>query len=386
MRLLIAAVFLCWGGIAPTSAANVEEAEFSKTVKASLVFRDSFDASRHYPHVLRVFLRLQNVHDATVTWTANSISAIEAELLDKEGKPVPMPAQAVNFPSSDLPFLLPFGSRLDWLISHGGVSMIGDRQDKYALMIGAKGWLIPKETLSDYSLRIRLRGVPWNPWNSIENQGGAKLLLDIPPTKIELPRDSTIIAIGPWSKPVADDRGYAVRGRLVLSEERLADQQDEVAMYVEFQDASEHVGNSMRLFCEMGKSDFRDEHRAGLQCELRDKDHRLVEPESYPFSGATPRSEWVTLPADAAIRVRASPFGVYRPGAMAITPHLNKLWVIADDDANEYFLAGTFTVAPANEQESSVEEHVWRGTIELPPVRIVGRRHGQGVHPADVAH
>jgi hypothetical protein len=377
MRIVNAAVFLCLLGIAPVSAANVEEAEFSNTVKAALVFRDDFDASRHYPHVLRVFLRLQNVHDAAVTWTANSIAAIEAELLDKDGKPVPMPPQAVNFPSSDLPFLLPFGSRLNWLITHGGVTMTGDRKDKYALMVGAKGWLIPKETLSDYSLRIRLRGVPWNPWSSIEDQGNAKLLLDVPPTRIDLPRDSTTIAIGPWSKPVTDDRGYAVRGRLVLCEKRVADQRDEVVMYVELQDASEHVRNSMRLYCEMGKSDLRPEYKGGLQCELRDKNHRLVEPQSYPFGGASPRSEWVTLPADAAIRLRASPFGVHRLGAMAITPHLNKLWVIADDDANEYFLAGTFTVAPADEPDSPGKEHVWRGTIELPPVRIAGRHHAQ---------
>lgn len=382
MRLLIAAVFLCWGGAAPVSAANVKEVEFSNIVKASLVFRHDFDASRHYPHVLRVFLRLQNVHDAAVTWTANSISSIEAELLDKRGNLVPMPPQAVNFPSSDLPFLLPFGSRLDWLISHGGVSIIGDAKDKYALMVGAKGWLIPKETVSDYSLRIRLRGVPWQ---SLTEQADMKLLIDVPATRIELADDAMIVAAGPWSKAVADDQGYAVRGRLVVREMfhgysvryKSTRENREAAVYVELENASAHVGNSMRLFCAMGKSDFRPEHKGGLQCELRDKDDRLIEPESYPFGGATPRSEWVTLPTDAAIRLRASPFGVYRPTAMAITPYVNKLWVIADDDANEYFLAGTFTVAPADEQSLTGEEHVWRGTIELPPVRIVGRRHAQ---------
>jgi hypothetical protein len=179
------------------------------------------------------------------------------------------------------------------------------------------------------------------------------------------------IAAGEWSKAVADSRAYALRGRLVLCEKRLGDDRREVAV---LQDASEAVGGSMRLFCDFGKTDFRPKYKGGLQCELRDKDKQPVKSTSYPFGGAIPKSQWVTLPTDATIRLRASPFGVHRVKAMAITPHLGKLWVIGDDDPNEYFLSGTFTVDPVADRIPPGEEHVWRGTIDLPAVRIVNQR------------
>ena len=193
MRPLIIAAWLCaaWPPIVFGSEKSEEKPEFGRIVKASLEFRHDFDRSHHYPHVLRVFLRLENVHDAAVTWVANSISGIEVELLDGEGKPAPMPPQAASVPSSDHPFFLPFGSRLDWLISHGGVAMTEDAKGKCAIVVGGKGWLIPKESLSEYSLRIRLRGAPWK---SMRNEAPAKVLLDIPPTKIKLPKNSEVAA------------------------------------------------------------------------------------------------------------------------------------------------------------------------------------------------
>jgi hypothetical protein len=183
-----------------------------------------------------------------------------------------------------------------------------------------------------------------------------------------------IIAAGEWSKPVADSRGYAVRGRLVLAEKSVSRDRRQVVVYVELQDASEAVGGSMRLFCEFGKTDFRPEYKRGLQCELQDKDKRPVKSTPFPFSGAVPKSEWVTLPSDATFRLRASPFGIHRAKALAIAPDLGKLWVIADDDPNEYYLSGTFTVDPATDRIPPGKEHVWRGTIVLPAVRVVNQR------------
>ena len=183
-----------------------------------------------------------------------------------------------------------------------------------------------------------------------------------------------VIAEGEWSKPVADTRGSAVRGRLVLCQKIVSDERREVAVYVELQDASEAIGSGMLLFCDFGKSDFRPEYKGGLQCEMRDKDKKIVAATGYPFGGAVPISEWVKLPADATIRLRASPFGIHRPKAMAISPEINKLWVIGDDDANEYFFSGTFTVAPADDRKPPGDGHVWRGTIELPAVKIKNKR------------
>lgn len=159
---------------------------FSNVVKASLLFRDDFDPARRYPHILKVFLRLDNVHDSEVSWVANGVTGIEAELLDANGKPVPNPPTGASIQSNPRPFNLPYGSRLDWLITHGGVSMAADATNKYALVIGRQGWLIPIESAGSYSLRIRLRGFPWASDLLPEKRGQPKLLLDLAPTKLQI--------------------------------------------------------------------------------------------------------------------------------------------------------------------------------------------------------
>jgi hypothetical protein len=181
---------------------------------------------------------------------------------------------------------------------------------------------------------------------------------------------SKVIASGDWSKPVADARGYAVRGRLVLCEKPAGDDRRHVAVYVELQDASQAIGGPMRLFCDFGKHEFRPEYKGGLDCDLRDQHKQLVKTAPSAFGGAVPRSEWVTLPSDATIRLRASPFGISRVKAKAICPHLGKLWEIADDDPNDYFLSGTFTVDPPADAPAVGNDHVWRGTIPLSAMRI----------------
>lgn len=182
------------------------------------------------------------------------------------------------------------------------------------------------------------------------------------------------IAVGEWSQPVTDTRGYAVRGRLVLAEKRKGDDLRETAVYIELQDASEHVGGSMRLFCDLGKTDFRELSKTGLTCVMHDKDKRPVAPTSPPFGGGTPASEWIHLPSDATIRLRASPFGIRQPGAMTISPHIGTEWVINDNDHKEYYLSGTFTIDPEEGRNTIADPQIWRGTLDLPAVQIVNQR------------
>ena len=169
-----------------TLSAIAGDVQFSNAVKASLLFHDDFDAARLYPHILKVFLRLDNVHSSEVSWVANATSGIEAELLDTDGNPVPLPSQGASIICNAYAYLLPYGSRLDWLISHEYIDMVGDAKDKYALMVGSRGWLIPIETASSCSLRIRLRGLPWTRTFERDELRQSKLLLDLPPTKIEV--------------------------------------------------------------------------------------------------------------------------------------------------------------------------------------------------------
>jgi hypothetical protein len=186
MRFLITVAL----ALACADSARADRLKFANVVKASLEFRDDFDATRrYYPHVLKVFLRLDNVHDGEVTWVASNVACIKAELLDADGKPVPRPPFASSIQYNLRPFNLPYGSRLDWLISHGGISMAADSTNKYALMIGGQGWLIPKESASSCSLRIRLFGRPWSSHVPRDEWGQLELLLDLPPTKLEIGKD-----------------------------------------------------------------------------------------------------------------------------------------------------------------------------------------------------
>ncbi len=182
MRILVLTVWT----LACAFSARAEPLRFANVVRASLVFRDDFNPANHYPHILKVFLRLDNVHDSEVSWIANVVSGIDAELLDANGNPVPNPPTVASIQSSLSAFNLPHGSRLDWLITHGGVSMMGDATNKYALVIGGRGWLIPIETAGSYSLRIGLRGFPSTSALLRERLGEPKLLLDLPPAKLEI--------------------------------------------------------------------------------------------------------------------------------------------------------------------------------------------------------
>lgn len=187
---------------------------------------------------------------------------------------------------------------------------------------------------------------------------------------IDAADDPQVIAIGEWSKPVTDRSGYAIRGRLVLCEKPRDDKLRETPLYIELQDASERIGNDMRLYCDLGKQDFRPEYKGGLNCELKDEHGKIVESQSFPFGGGVPKSQWVTLPVDGSMRLRATPFGIRREQAISICPHLNKLWVIGPDDTQTYSLSGTFTIDPPQDADEASKAHIWRGVIDLPPMKI----------------
>lgn len=183
-----------------------------------------------------------------------------------------------------------------------------------------------------------------------------------------------VIAEGDWSKAGADKQGRAVRGRLVLAERPRGDDRREVAVYVELQEASDSVGNTLQVFCDLGRTDFRPEYKGGLRCELTDKDGKAVKASGFAFSGAVPKSEWASLPPDGSVRLRTTPFGIHREKATAVCPDLSTLWEIADGDAGEYKLSGTFTADPSTDAKPPADGHVWRGTLELPALTITGRK------------
>jgi hypothetical protein len=194
-----------------------------------------------------------------------------------------------------------------------------------------------------------------------------------------------MIAAGDWSKPVTDTRGRAVRGRLVLCAQSFDESRREFSLFIELADASEAVHQEPALlFCDLGKHDFRQEYKPGLHCELRDSHAKAIETAAFPFSGAVPRSTWVSLPHQSTLRLRQSPYGIHRPGATALAPMLSQLWVITDDDLEPYYLSGTFTIDPTDEQVKAAglkpaqEGEIWRGTLELPPLEILSPEAAKG--------
>lgn len=180
-RLLAVVLFL-----SGTVCAYPEQLKFSDVVKASLVFRAEHNPSGPYPHVLNVYLRLENTHDANVSWVADSVAGIRAELLDADGRPVPIPMFGASIGSNPGSFLLPYGSSMDWLISHGGVSMVGDLDKMYAVVIGGRGWLVPIGSIGSCTLRLQLYGRPWTRDAERVGLGELPLLIDLPATKIRV--------------------------------------------------------------------------------------------------------------------------------------------------------------------------------------------------------
>lgn len=186
MKILITAVWII--GSAPF--AKAEENSFAKNVKASLVFREEINGANGYPHFLKVYLRLDNIHDSQITWITDQVQGIKAELLDASGIPVPQPPSACSIQSSSDLFLLPYGSSIEWLISHGGVSMTGDIKNNYAVTVGGHGWLIPMNSAASYRLRISLFGLPGvRPGDRDAQEIGHrtfKSLINLPPTVISV--------------------------------------------------------------------------------------------------------------------------------------------------------------------------------------------------------
>lgn len=175
---------------------------------------------------------------------------------------------------------------------------------------------------------------------------------------------------GDWSESVTDSRGYSLRGRLLLVDKVGHNGHRESVLFVELQDTCQFIGHGIKVFCDMGKTDLRPEYHGGLNCELLDRNNQPVKTASFSFGGAVPRSEWVKLPVDASIRIRATPFGLRRDNARVICPHLGAMWVIENTDKHEYVLKGTFEVQPQEGKGIDESLHAWTGKLVLPPIRI----------------
>ena len=163
-----------------------EQFQLDKVASATLTFEETHDPNAAYTRIVHVYLNITNEHDSTVSWLCNPVRDIEAELILPQDTTLPNTPSATSIQSSDTQFSIPYGSTLKWLISHGGISMMGDRDNCYALMVGGRGWLIPSNILSSCALKIKVRGEPWrNSIRTLEHRQ-RELLFDISETPIRI--------------------------------------------------------------------------------------------------------------------------------------------------------------------------------------------------------
>ena len=134
---------------------------------------------------LRIYLTIKNTHDSDLIWVGKSVFDIDAQLVDENGHPVKSPPTVASIQDSDQVMCIPYGSTLDWMISHSGISMIGDLENNVAVVVGGKGWLIPIESMGKHSLKISVRGLPaWARHANTSNITYRALLFDTPFTPI----------------------------------------------------------------------------------------------------------------------------------------------------------------------------------------------------------
>ena len=175
--------------------------------------------------------------------------------------------------------------------------------------------------------------------------------------------DTNLIATGEWSETVSDGPDYALRGRLLVYDDRSPSAANHARVYLELQ----HVfpggwANPIEVYFEFGI-------RTDLHFEMRDKLDQPIPQEPVAIRGPVANPYWVTLPCESTVRVRADmllgpqskPEGleVFVPGGC---------WIIPPNSTSDFFLSATFT--PPKDHPSPLNYHVWQGTLKLPKMKI----------------
>ena len=199
--------------------------------------------------------------------------------------------------------------------------------------------------------------------------------------------DTNVIASGEWSGPVScAGEGLefcgTLRGRLLLCQ---SPKDKVIAVYVEFQECADSWGGTLDVYCNMKPTvalgagpDSQGRERieeAAAHWEMRDASNRPVPESPGGFGGGAPGADWITLPCDSTVRLRASVYGGGRlkDGSLSIF-FLSNHWVIPPRSTNDYYLSCTFVVDPPTNHVALPEHRVWHGSLSLPRMRIPVQR------------
>lgn len=194
--------------------------------------------------------------------------------------------------------------------------------------------------------------------------------------------DTSIIAVGEWSKPVSLRNGQlhdqAIRGRLLILQGMApayggSPTTNGAMTFIELQNVTGAIGEGIEVYFAV----------TNLHCDLSDAAGKAVpEPTAGPWSGRGPLSScWVNLPYNSTIRLfvnagTVDPLTVYPSGE----PWCH--WSIAGTDTNAYFLTGILNLSthtnlsvPPEAREMYYKLHC-TATLELPKVRITAHSTG----------
>jgi hypothetical protein len=177
--------------------------------------------------------------------------------------------------------------------------------------------------------------------------------------------DTSVLAVGEWSETVTD-RDHALRGRLVVYDDKAQSAANHARIYLELQ----HVfqggwSNAIEIYFDIGNG------TDGLRFELRDgQGHPIPKDTNYGIRGPMPYPYWVTLPCDSTLRLRADTYTMgFKDNHDGLTIFVQDgLWIIRPKAATDYFLSGSFT--PPKDHPSALGYHVWEGTLKLPGVKL----------------
>jgi len=170
----------------PLIAANKQAIVVPHGMTAALRFKDvSRDDGGGQPR-LKVILQLTYDSDSTFTSWASSEACLEPEILDPRGKLLPESAPATEASSEGINYYLPNHSLLEWRVSDPKASpQPAADHSSYLVAIAGHSWMIPVDTASLHSLRLKVHGEQWEVSTSRPRPYRvAPVLFDVPATPL----------------------------------------------------------------------------------------------------------------------------------------------------------------------------------------------------------
>ena len=182
--------------------------------------------------------------------------------------------------------------------------------------------------------------------------------------------NTNLVAVGDWSTPIADPDGYTLRGRLLVARPlapKTAGRNRAVfvhnaRVYVELEHLFTGAWYEPIEICFDAVKD--------LRFAMHDAFDQLIPSEAVMIRGPVPRPSWVTVPCDATLRLRADlRMGTENGRKDVLTiGTADGHWTIGPGTTKDLFLSGRFTAT--TNQPSAFLYHRWRGTLNLPKVKL----------------